>query len=679
MTTGAAAQTGPKLRSAAAAGPAAVPGEIVVGFRSGVDGAERAAVRSAADVRAARNLLVPGAQLVKVEGGQTVDDAITELEQRPDVRYAEPNWIYHATSTTPDDPRFGGLWGLHNTGQTVDGQGGTIDADIDAPEAWDRSTGSASTVVAVVDSGVAWEHPDLAPNMWSNADEIADNGVDDDGNGKVDDVRGWDFVDADNNPWDYNDHGTHVAGTIAARGDNGIGITGVAWEASIMPLRALNAVGTGTNAGIADAFTYAAANGAKVVNASLGGGSRSQAQSDAITNNPETLFVIAAGNDGTDNDVAAHYPCNLDRGQPDLRRRDRQHRHAGRLLQLRRRFGRSGGAGRRHRLGATALHRFLHRRLRERPRRLDRAERAVGHATALDSTWLTDSPGATYANNADVAIRTTSTVDVGTRTDCAFMFDYAAFLEAGDWLYVQSSPDATTWTDLSRVGDTDGFVEDGFAAVAAGSYYYRFRLTSDASITESGVFIDNVRVSCPGGTYGSADYQSLSGTSMAAPHVAGAAAVLFSDTPTATVAEVKAALLDSGDQIAGLSGKTLTGRRLNLNAALTSLVHVANTTTTITSTDPNPSVVGQPATVRYSVAVNAPDSGTPTGNVTVSDGFNSCTGTVAAGECAITFTTAGSKFLRATYAGDANHHASPASASVSAPGHPGRHDDDDHL
>ena len=150
-----------------------------------------------------------------------------------------------------------------------------------------------------------------------------------------------------------------------------------------------------------------------------------------------------------------------------------------------------------------------------------------------------------------------------------------------------------------------------------------------------------MRIGCPGGTYGSADYQFLDGTSMASPHVAGAAAVLFSDTPAATVAEVKAALLISGDAVAGLSGKTVTGRRLNLNAALTSLVHKADTTTTITADDPDPSLVGQAVTVKYSVTVNAPGSGTPTGNVTVTDGGRSCTGTVAAGQCTITFTTRG--------------------------------------
>jgi subtilisin family serine protease len=663
-------QAGSTLHMAASAEPAAVPGEIVVGFRSGVDGSERAAARSAADVNAKRNLLARGGQLVKVERGQTVDEAIAALEQRADVRYAEPNWIYHAESTTPDDARFGGLWGLENTGQAVNGRVGTADVDLDAPEAWEVNRGSASTVVAVVDSGVAFEHPDLAPNMWSNPGEIADNDIDDDGNGMVDDVRGWDFVGDDDNPWDYVDHGTHVAGTIAARGNNGVGITGVAWQASIMDARALNASGSGSNADIADAFTYAAANGAKVVNASLGGPGSSQALSDAITNHPDTLFVVSAGNSALNNETTASYPCNYT---------------AANLICVAATDNTDALASFSN-YGATSVDLAAPGVDIDsaRPHYLPDAF-ADGFESSLDkwtvqsgpwgrvtipnnSLWLTDSPNVNYANNADYAIRTSSKVDVGEHTDCVMKFRYGSYLEAGfDWLWVQSSTDGTAWTDLARIGDTNGAIRSvGVELGAGGSRYYRYRLTSDEAVVKSGVYIDNVRIACPGGPYGSDDYQLLSGTSMASPHVAGAAAVLFSHKPSATVADIKAALLDTGDPIAALSGKTVSGRRLNLNAALMSPAIRANTTSVINSHDPDPSVIDQAVTVHYSVTSEAQGAGTPTGNVTVSDGTESCTGTVAAGQCTLVFTTAGRRSLTATYSGDdAYYNASPSSAGVS--------------
>jgi subtilisin family serine protease len=673
MTTNAPAQSGPTLHSAAPAGPEAVPGEIVVGFRSGVDGAERAEARSEADVRAERNLLARGGQLMKVERGQTVQEAITALEKRADVRFAEPNWIYHAASTTPDDPRFGSLWGLSNAGQIVDDQTGTADADIDAPEAWDVNRGSASAVVAVVDSGVASEHPDLAPNMWSNPGEIAGNEIDDDDNGNVDDVRGWDFVGDDNDPSDYDDHGTHVAGTIAARGNNGVGGTGVAWQASIMAVRALDANGSGSNADIADAFAYAAVNGAKVVNASLGGPGESQAISDAITGHPNTLFVVSAGNGGDDgigddNDVTPIYPCNYTAANLIcVAATDNTDALAG--------FSNRGSTSvdmaapgvdidstRPHYVSPDAFS--------------DDFEGGLGKWTVqsgpwgtrnvLNTTWLTDSPGASYANNADWAIQTSSKVDVGARADCLLKFRYATFLQSGDWLDVHSSPDGTAWTHLARIGHTNGAVRSaGLELGAAGSRYYRYRLTSNTSAVSDGVYLDDVRIACLGGPYGSDDYQFLSGTSMASPHVAGAATVLFSRKPSATVAEVKAALMDTGDSVAELSGKTVSGRRLNLNAALTSSAIRADTTTVIGSHDPDPSMIGQTVTVSYSVASEAPGGGTPTGNVTVSDGAESCTGTVAAGHCALAFTTAGPRSLTATYTGDDYHNPSPQSDSVS--------------
>jgi serine protease len=172
------------------------------------------------------------------------------LERNPEVLYAEPNWIYH-TSATPNDPRFPDLWGLNQPS----------DADIDAPEAWDLQTGSGNVIVAVVDSGVAYDHPDIAPNRWLNDDPPG--GGDSDGNGFVDDTNGWDFVDNDNTPIDENGHGTHVAGTIGAQGNNGIGTTGVNWDVSLMAVRAADAWGQITDARIADAFSYACKNGAR--------------------------------------------------------------------------------------------------------------------------------------------------------------------------------------------------------------------------------------------------------------------------------------------------------------------------------------------------------------------------------------------------------------------------------
>ena len=664
MSASAAAQT---LQPAAPPGLEAVPGEIVVGFKGGVAGPERAAARAAADVDARQNLLVRGAQLVKVEPGQTVRAAIAELERRRDVRYAEPNWIRHATATTPDDPMFGSLWGLDNTGQAVNGHAaGTSDADIDATEAWDRNRGSPSTVVAVVDTGVAWDHPDLSPNIWSNSDEIAGNGIDDDGNGKVDDVRGWDFAYGDNNPWDYDDHGTHVAGTTAARGDNAVGIAGVAWQASLMPVQALDANGSGNDANIANAFAYAADNGAKVVNASFGGPGFAQVLSDAITGHPGTLYVVAAGNAGKNNDAAPEYPCNLTAvNLICVAATDNADRLAG--------FSNYGVSS--VDLAAPGVDIFS-----ARPRHTDSFNEDFetnlgnwtvqsgpwGRVSAFGSIWLADSPAGNYADGADWAIRTTSKVDLGARTDCALSLRYATILQNGaDWLAIQSSVDGTAWTDVARLGDSNGGVRSTKVLLgAAGSRFYRFRLTSDAGVNRDGVFIDSVRIACPGGAYGAGDYQFLDGTSMAAPHVAGAATVLFSDTPSATVAEVRSALLDSGDALAALSGKTVTGRRLNLDAALTALVHRVATTTTITSDDPDPSVVGQPVTVQYGVANGEVGAATPTGNVTVTDGVSSCTGTVAVGECSITLTTRGSRSLAASYAGDATHHASPASASA---------------
>jgi subtilisin family serine protease len=185
---------------------------------------------------------------------------------------------------------------LHNDGQS----GGTSDADIDAPEAWDISTGSSEVIVAVIDTGVDYNHVDLAANMWSNPGEIPGNGIDDDGNGYVDDVHGINAINNSGDPMDDHGHGTHCAGTIAAVGNNGQGVVGVNWTAKIMALKFLNSSGVGNDADAIQTIDYILALGINVpvLSNSWGGGAYNQALYDAIeaAKNAGMLFVAAAGN-----------------------------------------------------------------------------------------------------------------------------------------------------------------------------------------------------------------------------------------------------------------------------------------------------------------------------------------------------------------------------------------------
>ena len=421
------ALAGGSARSATAAGsqaPPVVPGELIVGFERGSSQAQQNA--AVAQSGGARSASFPQIRAVLVRVPPSLTAVATKLLLGlPQVRYVEPNHVVKTAETTPDDPSFGQLWGLHNTGQT----GGTADADIDAPEAWDVSTtGSSDVVVGVIDTGVDFAHPDLAQQQWVNTGENCGstdpaaacaertNGVDDDGNGYVDDWRGWDFVNDDNDPFDDNRHGTHVSGTIGAVGDNGVGVAGVNWNVKIMALKFLNAAGSGTTADAVAATLYAADKGAHVSSNSWGGGPFDQSLLDAIEYGASRgmLFVAAAGNDGRNNDTTPTYPSN-------------------------------------------------------------------------------------YASEAIVSVAATDHTDA-----LAFFSNYGA-----------------TTVDLAAPGV-------------------------------------NILSTTPGNTYA-----SLSGTSMATPHVAGVAALLKARYPDASVYGLKALLLRSVDPVAQLERSVVTGGRLN--------------------------------------------------------------------------------------------------------------------
>ena len=296
-----------------------VADELIVKFRDGVDEFTKDIARfRVSGTRKKLFRYVRGLEVIKLRRGVTVEEAIKIYEQDPNVIYAEPNYVLK-TQLIPNDPRFasGEMWGLNNTGQS----GGTADADIDAVEAWNQTTGDAGVIVAVIDSGVDYNHPDLAANMFRNEPDCNSNGIDDDGNGYIDDCYGIDTHNDDSNPMDDNNHGTHVAGTIGAKGNNAAGVTGINWNIKIMACKFVNASGSGTTESAIDCLEYVKTMKDRGLNIiatsnSWGGGEFSQALVDAIDLQRQRgiLFITAAGNGnafgtGLNNDSAPFYPC----------------------------------------------------------------------------------------------------------------------------------------------------------------------------------------------------------------------------------------------------------------------------------------------------------------------------------------------------------------------------------
>ena len=286
------------------------PNELIVGFKAGKSsfdnpssqGEEFTVKRSlgAAMKPGSAGKALSGANMILIEVNNDIDlsDLASRLLEDPAVEYAEPNYVVRR-SEVPNDPNFAEQWALNK---------------IQAENAWNLAKGAESTIVAVIDTGIDYTHPDLQGNIWTNPGEIAGNGIDDDGNGYIDDVYGWDFINSDNDPMDGHNHGTHVAGTIAAATNNNTQVAGVAWYTKLVALKFLADGGWGYTSDAIDAIAYCAAMEIPISNNSWGGGGYSQALKDVISQAGDLghLFCAAAGNSASDNDLDPHYPSNYD-------------------------------------------------------------------------------------------------------------------------------------------------------------------------------------------------------------------------------------------------------------------------------------------------------------------------------------------------------------------------------
>jgi thermitase len=569
----------PAPRDVATAEPAGfAPGQVLVRYEPGTSRRERVDVRDAADAHVRRRLLVPRTELLSLGAGESVRSAVNRLRRLPDVEFAEPNFIYRLADL-PAEPHYlsGALWTLNNTGFL----GGTPGADIDAAGAWDFSTGSEDVVLAIVDSGVDLGHTDLDQNLWVNDAEAGGTPLsDDDGNLLADDVAGWDWVGDDNDPSDEEGHGTHVAGIAGAEMD-GDGVVGVNWDVRLMPLRVCNRLGSCPNANVADAFTYAAAQGAQVVNASISGTGFSLAQQTAITNAPDTLFVAAAGNEGGDNDSSARYPCSYGMANlvcvastTDEDGLSTFSNYGAASVDLAAPGGGSPGPGVRSTYAMAAPDPMFQSFVDTGPGpgglangwetggTPDTWTRTLEPSGLDGATTLTDSQGGDYAPDTDSWARY-GPVDLTGFSDCYLRYEMELNLPDGldDLLAVELSPDDVNWTELqSWVGTGETTPTPDIDAFAGGPVYVRFHLTSDSDpAVGDGVHLDNVRIRCREST----EHQ-ISGTSMASPHVAGAAALALSIDEDATVPQLRSWLLDGVDLLDSLDGVVASGGRLNL-------------------------------------------------------------------------------------------------------------------
>ncbi len=539
-----------------------VEGEVLVTFRVNVPEASARTKMAGRKMRLAETYDRVGAARGKLHGmvrdkGRTTAALIAELKADPTVETAEPNYLRRVSFIRPDDPHFPKLWGLENTGQTANLNAGTSGVDTRFIQAWNLSrttTPAQDIVVCVADTGVDITHPDLSPNVWTNQAEIPGNGIDDDGNGYIDDVHGYDFAGNTAVMTDSSEHGTHVAGTIAATGRNALGVIGLQFKAKILPMKLSTDGKYMAASAIIAACNYAVAQkqrGVNIVafNASYGGGSYSTAEYNAISalGNAGIVVCAAAGNDSANNDAVPQYPASYPLANIIT------------VASIDPRNGLSNFSN----YGAASV---------------DLAAPGTDiYSTApvaLGGRISTVTVGSVSYPAAEIQFSGVTPLSGLTRTihHCGTGEDSAAFPPAVSGNIALIRRGTTTFADKVTLAKAAG-------AVAA-IIYNNVDDAGSWTLGEAGDWLPAVQVTqatgnailtaLPAtGTVVNAPnpavaYQFLSGTSMATPHVSAAVAFAALNFPAETMAQRISRILDHTTAVPALAGKTIRGGRLDL-------------------------------------------------------------------------------------------------------------------
>ena len=562
------------------------------------------------DIEKKESLDLANANLYVIKDGKSVQEKIKELENNSDIEFIMPNYIAKKDDLLePNDTYYSRLWGMHNMGQTVNGTAGTTDADVDLPQTWDTINDASDIVVAVVDTGVNGNHPDLSSNMWINTGEIGGNDIDDDGNGYTDDMYGYDFVSTDILPYDVNGHGTHVAGTIGAVGNNNDGVVGAAWDVKIMPVRVLDESGYGTWVDIALGVEYAVLSGADIINMSLGGSSGSNNSSDILwtyldyARQNDVLVVVAAGNTGTNNDDSSgllhHYPCDYTLSNILCVAATNQNDSLASFSS----YGPTSVDVAAPGTNIYSTHPYLH---------LDEDFENLSSFSETDfstsgSGWEIVDLGVYgyYAkgkqqNNLNSIIQSDS-YDTSGESAVGVEFYYSGTIYSGDYLRVDVW-DGFNWNNgvvtIDSTSDSDDTINIDATQYANLYLTVRFIWHTNSS-TPSVIYLDDIKV------YDTKEgYYYLNGTSMATPLVSGIVALVKSYANSLGYSEVKSIIMGSAEEKSGLINKVVSDGRVNAYRAIESIISSDTTDPTGSVSINNSDIYTQSADVTLSLSAD---------------------------------------------------------------------------